>query len=170
VVEIDGNLSWLFWARYQFESWCDADDWLTIRSDKWTREKNFRSELSAIFDQEKNRARYTDGWELPLPDSARDMLTLWFYLRTIEWVAGETVVVNSHIDRRNWQVKFIISGKQKVRTKAGDFDCLIVSPTATGPLGTVFISQGSQRLPVIIRTRAGGLTISAYLRNIEKKI
>lgn len=169
-VEIDEHLSWLFWARYRFESWCETDNWLTVRSEKRTREKNYCSEMSAIFDQKGKVARYQDGKELVLPDSCRDMLTLWFYLRTIVWGEGKPVVVNSHIDRRNWQVRFITSGKQRVRTRAGDFDCLIVSPTVTGPLGTVFISQDKERLPVVIRTRAGALTVSAYLRKIKRSL
>ncbi|MEO0020240.1 MAG: DUF3108 domain-containing protein [candidate division WOR-3 bacterium] len=169
-VEIDEHLSWIFWAKYKFESWCDADNWLTSRSSKWTREKNYEANWSATFDQENKLARYDDGKEIVLPDSCRDMLTLWFYLRRVNWYQGETLVINSHIDRRNWQVRFITSGKQRVRTKAGEFDCLIVSPATTGPLGTVFISEDKQRLPVVIRTRAGGLTVSAYLRKIKRSL
>jgi hypothetical protein len=169
-VEINQSLSWLFWARYRFESWCSVRDMVTRRSEKWVREKNYQAEWSAVFDQQRRVARYTDGTELPLCDSARDLLTLWFYLRTIHWAEGETLVCHSHIDRRNWQVRLRISGRQKVRTPMGEFNCLIVSPTAKGPLGTVFISEDAEHLPVVIRTRAGALTVSAYLRKIKRKL
>ncbi|MGQ9707516.1 MAG: DUF3108 domain-containing protein [bacterium] len=167
-VVIDEHISWLFWARYRFETWCNVRDMVTRRSDKLVREKNYSAEWSAVFDQKWQVARYSDGAELPLPDSARDLLTLWFYLRTVPWACVETIALNSHIDRRNWRVRFIHSGRQKVRTRAGEFDCLIVSPTTKGPLGTVFIEQNERHLPVVIRTRVGGLTVSAYLCNIKK--
>ncbi len=170
-VRIDRNLSWLFWAKYRFESWCRAVDTLTLRSVKITREKNYRGEWTAVFDQENRRVRYwEDKTELPLPDSARDMLTLWHYLRRIDWKSNETLFANAHIDRRNWRIRFVVSGRDRVKTPAGDFWCLIISPDVRGPLGAVYVADDASRFPVVIRTRVAGLTVSAYLRNIKMRL
>ncbi|MEO0069298.1 MAG: DUF3108 domain-containing protein [candidate division WOR-3 bacterium] len=160
-LQFDGPLSFLFWANYFIESWCEKKNMLTVRSYKKTIEKNYRAEWSAIY--EPGVVSYSDGSSYPLPDSARDMLTLWFFLRTLNWEGGKEKVLYAHIDRRNWQVSFALKGKQIVRTPAGKFHCLVVAPRTSGPLGTVFISDDARRLPVVIRTRVGGFPITAYL-------
>lgn len=164
-VKLDGAVSFLFWAKYHLESWCDKRNMLTLRSYKRTKEKNYLAEWSASY--ESGKVRYSDGKTYPLADSARDMLTLWFYLRTVNWSEGEKRVFNAHIDRRNWRICFVVTGRQTVRTTGGAFDCLVVSPKTSGPLGAVFISEDERRLPVVIRTRVGGFTISAYLRQFK---
>jgi len=165
-VEIDQYLSWFFWARYRFESWCRSKDLLTVRSYKKTTEKNYRAEIEGIFDHSCAVVKYSDKTIVPLSDSARDMLSLWYYLRMVDWNKRESLAVNAHIDRRNWQLKLRLTGKQKVKTAAGEFWCLVIKPDANGPLGTILVSDEPHRLPVLIRSRVGGLTIAAILRNI----
>jgi len=169
-VRLDQNLSWLFWAKYQFESWCRITDMLTLRSVKTTREKNYRDEWAVVFDHQNRRARYADNSEFSLPDSARDMLTLWYYLRRVDWDNKDTLFANAHIDRRNWRIRFVVSGRKNVKTAAGEFCCLIISPDARGPLGAVYVADDQNRIPVVIRTRVSGLTVSAYLRNIRIRL
>jgi hypothetical protein len=168
-IEIDRALSFVFWANYQLESWCRKDDRVTVRSYKRTREKNYRSEWWAEYFPDHGFVHYSDGYRFPLSDSARDMLSLWFYLRSLQWGRGDSRVVNAHIDRRNWRVCFVVTGTQNVRTPLGDFNCLVISPRTNSPLGAVFLSQDRNRVPVVIRTRIGSFTVSAYLKRIERR-
>ncbi len=168
-VTIDQNFSWFFWAEYRFESWCRSKDWLTLRSYKKTLERNYRSEYYISFVHDSAVARYSDGRVFALPDSARDLLTLWYFLRTINWQENKGLTVNAHIDRRNWNLKFCISGRQMVKTRAGDFFCLAVTPITLSPLGTVFLSMDYRHLPVAIRSKIGGLTVTAFLSKINYK-
>lgn len=160
-LQLGGPFSFLFWANYLLESWCEKKGMLTRRSYKKTKEKNYQAEWSASY--QPGVVSYSDGRSYPLPDSARDMLTLWFFLRTLNWQGGKEKVLYAHIDRCNWQVSFALKGKQTVRTPAGEFNCLVVTPRTSGPLGTVFISDDERRLPVVIRTRVGGFPVTAYL-------
>ncbi|MGQ9679069.1 MAG: DUF3108 domain-containing protein [bacterium] len=165
-IEIDRALAFVFWARYRLESWCRRTDKVTVRSYKMTREKNFRDEWQADYAPEAGFVRYSDGVRLPLSNSARDMLSLWFYLRTLKLAVGDSQVVNAHIDKRNWRVCFVVNGTQRVKTSAGDFDCFVITPRTTSPLGAVYISQDWRRVPVVIRTRISRFTVSAYLKRI----
>ncbi len=167
-VEIDRALSMVFWANYDLASWCREGDMLTIRSYKHTREKNYQAEWWADYDHQRGVVRYSDGVQFSLPDSARDMLTLWFYLRSFKWRKGDQRVLNAHIDRRNWRLAFVATGQQTVRTEAGEFNCLVISPQAGTPLGAVFLTRDSRHIPVVIRTRVGALTVSAFLRKIKE--
>ncbi len=161
-VKLAGAISFLFWAEYHLETWCDKKELLPRRSYKRTKEKNYRSEWSASY--EPGIVRYSDGKSYPLPDSARDILTLWFYLRTLDWKKEKSKVLTAHIDRKNWRLSFLVTGEEKVITPLGEFDCVVVSPQRESPIGTVFISQDRLRLPVVIRTRIGGFTATASLR------
>lgn len=168
-IEIDRALAFVFWARYRLESWCRKTDKVTVRSYKSTQEKNFQDEWQADYYPEDGFIFYSDGLQMRLSDSARDMLSLWYYLRTLKYRIGDRVVVNAHIDKRNWRVCFVVTGTQRVKTPAGDFDCFVIVPRSTSPLGAVFFSQDERKLPVVIRTRIGRLTVSAYLKQIGRK-
>lgn len=168
-IEIDRALTFVFWARYRLESWCRKADKVTVRSYKMTREKNFQDEWQANYLPENGFVFYSDGVRMGLGDSARDMLSLWYYLRTLKYGIGDSVVVNAHIDKRNWRVRFVVTGTQRVKTPAGNFDCFVIAPRTTSPLGSVFLSQDESRVPVVIRTRIGGLTVSAYLKRIGRR-
>lgn len=168
-IEIDRALAFVFWARYRLESWCRKTDKVTVRSYKMTREKNFQDEWQAEYFPEAGTVFYSDGLQMRLGDSARDILSLWYYLRTVKWEIGDSLVVNAHIDRRNWQVCFVVTGTQRVKTPAGDFACFVIAPRTPSPLGAVFLSQDRRRVPVVIRTRIGRLTVSAYLKRIGRR-
>ncbi len=167
-VKIDGGLTMLFWANYQMESWCRAQDLVTVRYFKRTREKNYQAEWYADYDHEARVVRYSDGENYLLPDSARDLLALWFYLRDFPWEKVDSVVLNSHIDRQNQRLVFITTGRRMVRTGLGKFEALTISPRTSGPLGTIFLTTDSRRLPVVIRTRIGAITVSAFLARVRK--
>ncbi|MBM3315783.1 DUF3108 domain-containing protein, partial [candidate division WOR-3 bacterium] len=75
--------------------------------------------------------------------------------------------VNVHIDRKNYRVRTAVTGRKRARVPAGTFDCLVVAPSAQGPLGTVLIAEDSSRTPVVIKTRVGGLVVSAFLLSTD---
>jgi hypothetical protein len=72
-----------------------------------------------------------------------------------------------HVDRRNYGLVAVARAAKPVNTPAGVFDCIAVVPRAGGPLGTVYLTDDAQRIPVSIRTRVGGLVVSAFLRSVS---
>lgn len=165
-LEFTRSLSWVFAARYRLEAWCRAGDMVTLRSYKRTREPNYRAEWFALYDPQLRRVVYSDGASFQLPDSARDMLTLWYWFRSRSLRPGDTVRASVHADRKDYSLLAVASGRRPVSTPAGEFDCVAVTPRTESPLGTVYISEDSERLPVIIRTRVGSLSVTAQLRAV----
>jgi hypothetical protein len=102
-LELTRSFSWLFWANYRLESWCRASDMVTLRSYKRTREPNYRAEWSADFDLDQSVVRYSDGKTIPIQPGARDLLTTWYYFRTLPMLPGDTVKTALHVDRRNYK-------------------------------------------------------------------
>jgi hypothetical protein len=165
-LELRRSFSWLFWAEYRLETWCRVSDFVTLRSYKRTREPRYRSAWMAFFEPSAGVVTYSDGSTYALPDSARDMLTLWYSLRDGGFAVGETVRANVHDSRKTYRLQATTTGARQVSVPAGVFDCLVVNPRAGTPLGSVYISDDRERLPVVIRTRFGGLVVSAYLRSV----
>jgi hypothetical protein len=165
-LELTRSVSWLFWANYRLESWCRTSDFVTLRSYKRTREPRYKSAWTARYMPEAGRAYYTDGKSFALPDSARDMLTLWYYLRFLTIDKGETLRVNVHDAGKDYRLAATTGAAKRVSVPAGVYDCIAVIPRAGTPLGSVCLSDDDERLPVVLRTRISGLAVSAYLRRV----
>jgi hypothetical protein len=168
-LELTRSISWLFSASYRLESWCRTSDFVTLRSYKRTREPRYKSAWTARYVPSIGQVFYSDGRCYALPDSARDMLTLWYYFRNRALAAGETLRAAVHDSRRNYELVAGAGGVRRVSVPAGEFDCVAVNPKAGTPLGSVYLSDDDERLPVVIRTRFGGFVISALLRSFEMR-
>jgi hypothetical protein len=166
-LELTRSFSWLFWASYRLESWCRVSDMVTLRSYKRTREPNYRAEWTADFDLDQRAVCYSDGKTIPVQPDARDLLTTWYYFRTLPMSPGDTVRTALHVDRRNYQLVAVARDAKTVSVPAGVFDCIAVVPSTGGPLGTVYLADDEERIPVSIRTRVGGLVVSAFLRSVS---
>jgi hypothetical protein len=165
-LELTRSFSWLFWANYRLETWCRVSDMVTLRSYKRTRESHYRAEWTANYDPEQSVVNYSDGKTYAIEPGARDLLSVWYYFRTLPLVPGDTVRTALHVDRRNYQLVAVTRATKPVSTPAGVFDCIAVVPNAGGPLGTVYLTDDEERIPVSIRTRLGGLVVSAFLRSV----
>jgi hypothetical protein len=161
------SFSWLFWANYRLETWCRVSDMVTLRSYKRTREPRYRAEWTANYAPEQSVVGYSDGKTIPIDPGTRDLLSTWYYFRTLSLVPGDTVRTALHVDRRNYRLVAVARAAKTVSTPAGVFDCNVIVSNAGGPLGTVYLSDDEERVPVSIRTRVGGLVVSAVLRSIS---
>jgi len=168
-LELTRSFSWIFWANYRLETWCRVSDMVTLRSYKRTREPHYRAEWTANYDPERSVVDYSDSSVCSLETGARDLLSTWYYFRTLPLAPGDTVRTALHVDRRNYQLVAVARSAKTVSTPAGVFDCIAVVPNAGGPLGTVYLSDDEERIPVSIRTRFGGLVVSALLRSVSSE-
>ena len=166
-LELTRSFSWVFWANYRLETWCRVSDMVTLRSYKRTREPHYRAEWTANYDPDQSVVSYSDGKTFSIEPGARDLLSTWYYFRTLPLVPGDTVKTALHVDRRNYQLVAVARAAKTVSTPAGVFDCIAVVPSAGGPLGTVYLTDDAERIPVSIRTRVGGLVVTASLRSMS---
>ena len=168
-LELTRSFSWLFWANYRLETWCRVSDMVTLRSYKRTREPRYRAEWTANYDTEQSLVGYSDGETLSVDHGVRDLLSTWYFFRSLSLAPGDTVRTALHVDRRNYRLVAVARASKPVSTPAGVFDCVAVVPSTGGPLGTVYLNDDAERTPVSIRTRVGGLVVSAFLRSISSE-
>jgi hypothetical protein len=168
-MELTRSFSWVFTASYRLETWCRVSDMVTLRSYKRTREPHYRAEWTASYDPAQMLVDYPDGKVVSIESGTRDLLSTWYYFRTLPLASGDTVRTALHVDRRNYGLVAVVRAAKPVSTPAGVFDCIAVVPRAGGPLGTVYLTDDAERIPVSIRTRVGGLVVSAFLRSISSE-
>jgi hypothetical protein len=166
-LELTRSFSWLFWAKYRLETWCRVADMVTLRSYKRTREPHYRAEWTTTYDPGSATVSYSDGGTFSIEPCSRDLLSTWYYFRTLPLAPGDTVRTALHVDRRNYRLVAVVRSTKPVTTPAGVFDCIAVVPDAGGPVGTVFLTDDTLRIPVSIRTRVGGLVVAALLRSVS---
>jgi len=161
------RLGFLFRAEYELEAWSRVSDLATLRSSKRTEESRYRDHWTAEFDQDSLRAYYSDGDTLELEGETFDLLTLWYLFRTLDVTEQDTLVRYCHTDRQNWAVAVTQAGEQEVEVPAGAFYCDRLVPVVSGPLGEVYLAQEGNRVPVVIRMKAGGIEVSAVLKEVR---
>ena len=169
---LDVRLGFLFRARYEIETWSRRSDMATMRLWKRTAESRYSGEWQAEFDYEDSVIRYSDGDRFALAGPVHDPLALWYLFRCTSLSEGDSLVVRCHTDRRDYGAVFRPAGHDSVSVPAGRFECLRLVPDPGSPLGALYIAEDagrepSDRLPVVIRTKVGGMDVSANLRGVE---
>jgi len=146
-------------------------DFKTLFAYKSINEKNFKSKESIYFDYQNNKIIYNDKTSLPLINEIKDILTFWFYIRKI---MAEKEMVNNcflHYNKKNYEVIMERRKRIFINTKIGSFYALELLPR-TKPkakiLGSIFIQDGENYLPLIIKTNFLGGLLKAVIKSYEK--
>ncbi len=124
--------------------------------------KKRRREL--IFDRERKRvvSRLNDDppETFDIPDQAQDALSSLYYLRTKEeFTVGKAMIIAVHDGGKNWSVEVQTLGREKVKTRAGEFATIKVRtyPRHDGVFmnkGVIFIwlTDDSRKVPVLMKS------------------
>jgi hypothetical protein len=155
------------WDRAQ--TFLDPSTLLPWRFEKHQREGGYRKDLVIKFDRDGSFARYENGDEVVMHPHAQDELSAFYYLRTLPLETGRDVLIDNHTNRKNYPLRVIVHGRERVEVPAGSFDCWVIEPvvreggifTAKGTL-TIWITADEARLPVKLRTKivVGAVTAS----------
>lgn len=111
-----------------------------------------------LFDRDNKRITETTSHEIP--SGVQDIVSGFYYLRTMDLSRlqkNETITIRGFFDKKSYNIKLTFEGKERIRTKIGDFDTFIFSPTMPGnklfsgenPV-KVWITDDKNRIPVKI--------------------
>ncbi len=146
-------------------------DWTTLKSYKKVSEGRYKKEIAYEFTEEK--VEYSDGTSFFCPAPPKDLLTLWYYLRSLSGMVGSngSVETFAHLDKKNYQVKIDFKERVILSTPLGSFTAHRLEPK-TRPksiLGDIYISNDSLCLPLIIRTKLLFGLVKGVIKNQEVK-
>lgn len=147
------------------ESYARTSDLVTLRTVKQIHESKYEARISADFDYRNNLVTYSDSTKCRVDEVSRDVLSLWYYFRTLDLEPEDEFLLASHVDKKNHEVEVTVGDETGIRTRMGTFQCLKVEMQSTGAAGSgeIYVSDDEDRIPVIIKTRMALGYITATL-------
>jgi hypothetical protein len=151
------------------ESWISMDTPYSLRYQKQIQEGKYRVQEVVDLDQDthqfhehedrldKNSHDQKDG---PIPPNVLDILGSLYYVRTLPLAVGASYTIDVHSGDKTWPLMVKVLKRERIKVKAGKFDCFKVQPLLREP--GVFVSKGkklevwltadARRIPVLMRS------------------
>ncbi|RMH87102.1 MAG: DUF3108 domain-containing protein [Calditrichaeota bacterium] len=176
-------------VRDSVESYMDVRGLFSWKFHKRLREGGYKFDLLAEYDQwrgvayvtairyhsdEPLRIKRKEEFELEIPLYVLDVLGAFYYVRTQELRVGEPIYMSNHDNKKVYNLQVIIQKKERVKVKAGTFDCVMVSPRLKGEgifkhKGELWIwlTDDERKIPVKMTSKVPVGSITTELIRIE---
>ena len=131
-----------FKVRDKYETYIDSAALLPYRFVQHVREGKYSKDYGAFFNHSRNVAIH-DGKEYAISDSTQDIVSAFFYVRTLHFSKarpGYTVHLENFFNNKIYPLRVIYHGKEKIEVDAGTFNCIKIEPVITD--GGLFKSEG----------------------------
>ncbi len=175
------------WSNKFFSKFYKVDDYsesivdmrgiFSWRFEKHLREGSYKKDLIAIHDQ-INHVAYIDSSDtLKIPPFVHDILSAMFFIRTMDLAPGDTVYLDNQDNGKVYPLKIVIHRREKVKVKAGTFNCLVAEPFLRTPALfkqkgriVVFLSDDQYKIPVLMNTYiyVKGFSLGAVVSELER--
>ncbi len=155
IIDVDGIFPRKFWKKL--------------------REGGYRAERTTIFDQ-KNHIAITGTDSIPTYNFVQDAFSTLYYIRILELIVGQEVLVDNHTSKKNFPLKLKVLRKEEVKVPAGKFDCIVVEPVMRGEgifkaKGRIWVwlTDDQYKMPVLMKTEVFFLgSVSARLKKYSR--
>jgi hypothetical protein len=139
------------------------------------REGRHRRNKEVIFDHKELKAMYIDhregkNKEHAIHKDTFDPLSSLLYIRTLDLEPGKSVFVDIFDSKRLWKVEVKVLRREKVITKLGEFDTIVIKPLMKSEgifsrKGEMFIwlTDDEKHIPVKMKTKVAVGSITATL-------
>jgi len=138
---------------------------------KRLREGTYRKHVSYRFDQSSGKVYYADGKDFDTIPGSHDVLSAFYYVRSLDLVPGRDVDILTHSSEKNYDLRVIIHRRETITVPAGTFDCFVVEPVLKGEglfkqegKLTVWLTADEHRIPVLMKTKVPVGSIDASLQ------
>ncbi len=121
-----------------------ADSLLPLYYSEKINEGGYHRQTYISFDYDSLRSVYNDTITTEIHKNSRDLLSAWYYLRTVPLIPGDTIYLDIHNVRKNYCVACIIRNEEKIKVGAGDFETIPVILDTKGK--GVFGSRGRMEI------------------------
>ena len=163
-----------FKVRDEVVSYMDKDGLYTWGFEKHLREGNYRSDRYVDYDQVHGWAVTNKKDSLRIPPCVQDILTTFYYIRTRKLEVGKSYFVDNHADNKLYPLEVKVHKKERIKVKAGTFDCIVVEPIlrASGIFKSkgrllVWLTDDERKIPVQMKSKILIGYITAELKKIQ---
>ena len=152
-------VSSIYTINDQVDTWLDSKYLYTKKLTKNIREGKYKNDSYTIIDYDQSIA-ITNGDTVIIDQFLRDSYSLFYFLRTIPLIIGETIDFTAFDGKIITPFQVITKSKETINTMAGTFPCLVVKPFREGTTllknkgdMMIWFSDDKIRLPVQIRIK-----------------
>lgn len=155
----DPRFSFLFTLNDTVDVYSTTDDLLPLYYTEQKNESNYHNSSRIRFDHNDLTACYDDTLSVAIPEGSRDVLSFWYFLRTLHLRVGDTIMVNIHASQKNHAIPCHVAKEETIHTPLGTFNAVRVSPDVTeGVFGAgggmdIWYSMDAYQYPVQIRAK-----------------
>jgi hypothetical protein len=167
------SFSWIYRVEDRYLTFIDMETIAPLRFEQHIREGSFRRDFTADFDQVNHVARTSEG-EYPIPPYVHDIMSAFYYARTIDFSAmktGDVVVLQNFYKDKSYELGVKLLGRQELEVAAGTFNTVVVEPLVRE--GGLFKSDGriviwmtddERKIPIRVNTKVVIGSIDTELR------
>jgi Protein of unknown function (DUF3108) len=171
--ESNSFFSLFYKVRDRIDSFMDVQELVSRRFSKNTLEGKHKDSFTIDLDPVSGKARYSDGSEIDFPACSQDILSAFYFVRTLDLKVGQSVEVQCHADKKNYPLVVKVHRREKMRTPAGQFTCLVVEPLLKtsgifrqkGKL-TIWLTDDEFKIPVLMKSKIIVGSVSAVLTDM----
>jgi hypothetical protein len=148
-----------FKVEDHIESLMDVAGLFPWRYEKHIREGKYKADRTTVFDPLPGLA-FSGKDTIKTAPYSQDMLSIYYYLRTLEFRLGASIPIDSYEDKEYFPLLMHVKKIEKIKVPAGQFECYQLEP---GPRPGytkeikgkmwIWISTDSRHLPVKIKTK-----------------
>jgi hypothetical protein len=158
-----GAFDWFFKVRDRYESYMDDQGvfpWLFVRR---VNEGGYKINQDYTFLQNKQKVDLGDGKSMDTPDHIQDMLSSFYYARTLNFEnakVGDVFTINTVCDAELFPLKIKYMGKETISLRAGKYRCMRFVPVvSTGRVFkknedlSVWITDDKNKIPILAKAK-----------------
>jgi hypothetical protein len=164
----------MYRVRNRIESVWDQKGRFSWRYLEDRHEGHFNANDTIVFDSTARTARYKNGQVFTIPPEVQDALSAFYFTRFQALPVGGSVVFDYHASHKSAPLEVKVLGRDRVRTPAGKFDCVMIEPILK--VGGIFKNKGrlviwltddERRMPVLMRSKVLVGSISVVLADAK---
>ena len=166
----------LFKVRDRVESCIDMEGLFPWKFEKHIREGKYRANKYVDYDQVNQRAIYSQKDTTDVPPFVQGMLSSFYYVRTVPLKVGKPFAFHNYSDRKLYPLQVVVHKKDRIKTPAGTFDCIVVEPVLRGKgifnqkgRLIIWLTDDERRIPVLMKSKIAVGYIDVRLTSIETK-
>lgn len=164
----------MYRVRNRIESVWDQRGQFSWRYFEDRHEGHYTANDTIVYDTTAHTARYKNGQTYPIPASVQDALSSFYFTRFQALPIGGSVTFDYHASRKSAPMEVRVLGRDRVKTPAGKFDCVMIEPILKA--GGIFKNKGrlviwltddERRMPVLMKSKVMIGSISVVLQDVK---
>jgi hypothetical protein len=148
-----------FYVYDRIDCYFDKDTFASLKYEKHLREGDYKNDEVIYYDPSKQIA-IRDEKIIKVLSNTMDILTAFYYLRTLSFQTGDVIKINQSDGKRSKVIEVKILKKEQVTVPAGTFNCIKVEPILNETEGIFrqsgrlwfWLTDDEKHMPVLMKS------------------